>query len=67
MKVEINNQKALNSQLLLEIAKLKEVLQMLSYIKEYFVMCLYTQSDLDIFVSANMITEIEKQEIMSVL
>ncbi len=40
---------------------------MLSYIKEYFVMCLYTQSDLDIFVSANMITEIEKQEIMSVL
>ncbi len=40
---------------------------MFSYIKEYFIMGLYAQSDLDIFVSAKMINETEKQEIMSAL
>lgn len=40
---------------------------MFSYIKEYYKMGLYTATDLDIFVSAKMIIEIEKQEIMSAL
>lgn len=40
---------------------------MFSYIKEYYKIRLYTQSDLDIFVSAEMITETEKQEIISAL
>lgn len=40
---------------------------MFSYIKEYYKMGLYTQSDLDIFVSAKMIDETQKQEIMSAL
>ncbi len=40
---------------------------MFSYIKEYYKMGLYTATDLDVFVSAKMITEMEKQDIMSAL
>lgn len=38
---------------------------MYSFIVEYYKLGLYTQADLDIFVSAKMITEAEKQQIVS--
>ncbi|MGR3742106.1 XkdX family protein [Companilactobacillus sp. DQM5] len=37
---------------------------MFEYIKSYFEMGLYSESDLDTFVSSGMITEEEKQEIL---
>ncbi|NFB32502.1 XkdX family protein [Clostridium botulinum] len=39
-------------------------MQTLSYIKEYYVMGLYTESDLDIFVKAKWITIEEKEDII---
>lgn len=38
---------------------------MYSYIKEYYLLGLYTESNLDVFVNAKWITEEEKQEILS--
>lgn len=35
------------------------------YIKEYYLLGLYTNDDLDIFVNAKWITEEEKQEIIN--
>ena len=40
---------------------------MFNFIKEYYKMGLYNEADLDIFVSAKMIDETQKQEIMSAL
>ncbi|BDR74203.1 hypothetical protein K144316041_p20420 (plasmid) [Clostridium tetani] len=38
---------------------------MLKFIKEYYLLELYTESDLDVFVNAKWITEEEKQDIIS--
>lgn len=38
---------------------------MLKFIREYYLLELYTESDLDIFVNARWITEEEKQNIIS--
>lgn len=38
---------------------------MYSYIKEYYLLGLYTDAQLNIFVSAKWISEEEKQEILS--
>lgn len=38
---------------------------MYSYIKEYYLLGLYTSSNLDVFVNAKWITEEEKQQILS--
>lgn len=38
---------------------------MFSYIKEYYLLGLYTESNLDVFVSAKWITEKQKQEIIN--
>lgn len=38
---------------------------MLSYIKEYYLLGLYTDANLDVFVNAKWITEEEKQEIIN--
>lgn len=38
---------------------------MYSYIKEYYLMGLYTDEQLDIFVNAKWITEEQKQEIIA--
>lgn len=37
---------------------------MLKFIREYYLLDLYTESDLDIFVNAKWITEEEKQDII---
>lgn len=37
---------------------------MLSYIKEYYMLCLYTDADLDIFINAKWITVDQKREII---
>lgn len=39
--------------------------KMYPFIKEYYELKLYSESDLDIFVKAKMITEEEKQEIIN--
>ncbi|WP_321994374.1 XkdX family protein [Clostridium butyricum] len=38
---------------------------MYSYIKEYYLLGLYTENNLDVFVNAKWITVEEKQEIIS--
>ncbi|BDR73615.1 hypothetical protein K144316041_23230 [Clostridium tetani] len=38
---------------------------MLKFIREYYLLELYTEEDLDIFVNARWITEEEKQNIIS--
>nr|DAL52998.1 MAG TPA_asm: hypothetical protein [Caudoviricetes sp.] len=38
---------------------------MFSYIKEYYLLGLYTESNLDVFVNARWITEEQKQEIIA--
>ena len=43
----------------------REVVQMLSYIKEYYLLGLYTESNLDVFVNTRWITEEQKQEIIA--
>lgn len=38
---------------------------MFSYIKEYYLLELYTESNLDVFVNSRWITEKQKQEIIA--
>ncbi len=38
---------------------------MISYIKEYYLLGLYTESNLDVFVNAKWMTEEQKQEIIN--
>lgn len=38
---------------------------MYSYIKEYYLLGLYTESNLDVFVNAKWISEEQKQEIVN--
>lgn len=38
---------------------------MFSYIKEYYLLGLYTDTNLDVFVNAKWITEEQKQEIIA--
>lgn len=38
---------------------------MFSYIKEYYLLGLYTESNLDVFVNARWITEEQKQKIIA--
>lgn len=38
---------------------------MLSYIKEYYLLGLYTESNLDVFINAKWITSEQKQDIIA--